>query len=479
MGIVNNLKLKVFLIVLFNVFLFTTISNANTTYQSSALQEVTTVSENVERIDYIDKNGKITYATDKHYATLVKTKRSHQVLEEFFDAVGKPAKQPKGYYALLREYSDDGREIKVTFLDIDGKSLIISKGYATVKRFYNDRGLVEKELFYDTDEYPIKSRYDGYGIYRYYDDNSRNTLIVYVDESGNPMIAGNGYAEIRRSFYEEGNYVGKVKDEYYFDEYDQPVTLSLGQSGLHKEYDELGRTCVLTYLDAIGNPVKTTKGYTTIKRTFYDDGSMKTEMYYDREGKPVRLSDGQYGVLKHDGKTIFLNSKGEKIFQLKNFLDNNQWIVILMALAIVLISSVCGFRFNVGMLVLYLAFIVYITLIQRNVVQTGIELRFLWSYKQLFSSDAMRWEIINNILLFIPLGAILYKFCPRSPILLLPISISFAIELIQYQTGTGLCEIDDVVSNGLGGMIGYSLAIGFAQALPCIRICQVNYSRKS
>ena len=455
MGIVNYRKSVIVLVILFSIATITSVTRAEGVIRSSSLQEVTTIEGNTERTDFVDADGNITFAADKHYATVIKTTSDHQLLEEYFDANGEHTEQSTGYYALLREYNEADQEFKVTFLGLDGKPVMNSHGYAISMRFYNENGYAEKELYYDTEEKPVKTRYNGYGIYKKYDETGKNTVLVHLDENGNPMVAGNGYAIIHRSFYEEGNGTGRVKDEFYFDENEEPVTLSLGQSGLHKEYDELGRTRVLTYLDAEGNPIKTTKGYTTIIRTFYDDDSVRTEMYFDQEGEPIRLSEGQYGILKQDGKTIYLDANGNRLFQLKNFLINNQAAVILIAIAIVLIASLLNKKVNIGLFVLYIVFIIYITIVQRNDVRTGIELRFLWSYRQFLSSKTLRWEIFNNILLFIPLGAILYKLYPKKSILLVPVLVSLLIELTQYATGTGLCELDDVISNGLGGCIGY------------------------
>ncbi len=78
-----------------------------------------------------------------------------------------------------------------------------------------------------------------------------------------------------------------------------------------------------------------------------------------------------------------------------------------------------------------------------------------WSYRQFLSSPSLRQSIINNIWLFVPLGALLYK--PGSKRFLIPFLLSIAIEVTQYLTGIGLCELDDVFSNGLGSIIGYSL----------------------
>ena len=36
-------------------------------------------------------------------------------------------------------------------------------------------------------------------------------------------------------------------------------------------------------------------------------------------------------------------------------------------------------------------------------------------------------------------------------------AISLCIELIQYCAGTGLAEFDDIISNGLGALMGYGI----------------------
>lgn len=66
-------------------------------------------------------------------------------------------------------------------------------------------------------------------------------------------------------------------------------------------------------------------------------------------------------------------------------------------------------------------------------------------------------EILNNIWLFIPLGAIMYRLYPKWSVTLVPFGISAAVEAMQYLLSVGLCELDDVISNGMGGIIGVFL----------------------
>ena len=73
------------------------------------------------------------------------------------------------------------------------------------------------------------------------------------------------------------------------------------------------------------------------------------------------------------------------------------------------------------------------------------------------------WQIVLNILLFIPFGFMLSCYLytyhrPQHlflPILLSGLFVSVSVELLQYITSRGLTEIDDVINNTAGAMIGW------------------------
>lgn len=72
-----------------------------------------------------------------------------------------------------------------------------------------------------------------------------------------------------------------------------------------------------------------------------------------------------------------------------------------------------------------------------------------------------RAYVIENILLFIPLGTLL-PFCMRTRIkswhiLLIGLLSSSCIECIQHITGRGYFQVDDIVTNGFGSIIGYGI----------------------
>ena len=68
-------------------------------------------------------------------------------------------------------------------------------------------------------------------------------------------------------------------------------------------------------------------------------------------------------------------------------------------------------------------------------------------------------NLIGNVVMFIPLGIFLPWIWQRLRgffrVLLLALAIIICIELLQYATGLGSCDIDDLLLNVPGAMIGY------------------------
>ena len=421
--------------------------------RSSLLTKVTTELTNGTRTDYVNDNGVITYAADVGYATLISTNTETGKLEEYYDEEGNRIAKPEGNSGLLREYDEAGNNVKVTYLGDNGEPVLTSYGYAIEERTYTEEGRIKSVLYFDTDGVPICTTYYGYGKVNEYDEEGNVISITYVDASGKPMIAGVGYAITERTFYTEGRDIGKVEYEFYFDERGEPISLSVGQYGVHREYDENGENSVITYLDAEGNPIVTTQGYTTIVRGY--SSHYTTEIYYDLNGNPYRLSEGQYGIKRQNGQTIYLDANGKHQINIKQFLYNNTWLIVVTGIIISAISVISNKRLNIVLLVLYICIIIYLTLLYRESAETGVKVELFWSYQQFLSDRGVRSEILKNIWLFIPFGTILYRLYPKKIVLLIPVLLSMLIELTQYVTGAGLCELDDVVSNSLGGGIGF------------------------
>ena len=425
-------------------------------YRSSELEMVTSQDGNTERTDYIGKDGRITLAADCGYATRTVVKTGNVEYEEYYDERGERISQYPGYYGIAREYDHFGNAVRLVYLDIEGNPLTISGGYAMEAREYNDAKRVITVRYLDTTGNPVSTPLYGCGKAYEYDDQGEISRITYLDEHGVPVMTGQGFAMLTRACRRtEGPDKGKTVYEYYFDGEGRPCPLSLGQYGVRREYDGNGQELVLTYLDAAGEPFVTEKGYAAVIRTFHPDGSTATERYLDAGGNAAALSEGQYGVSRTGRKTVYLNADGSEQFNLRNLLYNEARYVILFGTLLVAFSAVVKKEWNFLFLVFYIGVIGYLTLMYREAGTAQDKMEPFWSYRTILVNDEARADILKNIWLFIPLGAILYRLCPGKTGLLIPVFLSILIEGIQYLTGIGTCELDDVISNGLGGVAGY------------------------
>lgn len=110
----------------------------------------------------------------------------------------------------------------------------------------------------------------------------------------------------------------------------------------------------------------------------------------------------------------------------------------------------------------YGLFVLYMTMVYREPADHRGRLELFYSYKRMLSNDGIRQQIVNNILLFVSLGAGLCSLLSNrySPVMSMFLSVavcialSVAIETVQWFFAIGMAEADDVVSNGLGGLIG-------------------------
>jgi len=69
-------------------------------------------------------------------------------------------------------------------------------------------------------------------------------------------------------------------------------------------------------------------------------------------------------------------------------------------------------------------------------------------------------ENMMNVLTFVPIGFLfgcVYRSIKWWIVLLVGISISFSIEILQYYFKNGFSEVDDVIHNTLGCMVGFGI----------------------
>ncbi len=118
--------------------------------------------------------------------------------------------------------------------------------------------------------------------------------------------------------------------------------------------------------------------------------------------------------------------------------------------AVYMITRKWTWSFYTGYIFLVLA----TTVLSRNASpDPHYELQPFWSYAY---GDEMKWEIIANVIMFIPIGIALGKELGWKGIFPAAFS-SLTIELLQLITRRGLFEFDDVIHNTLGAVIGTAL----------------------
>lgn len=418
-------------------------------FTSSELEVKETVEKNTTTTSYVNSEGTVTDAIDMGYATVQRTRDSAgQVIEEFYlDAAGNPVERYGDYCGIAYEYNDGDTVIR--YLGADKKPMMLSSGYSAIVRTLVE-GKATDDFYYDLNMQPVQCTGGYYGLHREYDEQGLNCAITYLDENRQPVICTSGYAVKTYLRDSEGTVIG----ERYFDTEGKPVKSSLGQYGELYQRDEQGRISQITYLGADGNPTPTNAGYTVMKRTYHRDGTADTDMYFDADGNPMVLSKGQHGIKRSGKVNLLLDKNGYVMLCVDNILNGFPFMVVISGCVICLLILLLPKKMSVFLTAAYVVFILYETLMFRETGDARTNF-VLFSYADRFLTEqAVRVGVINNIWLFAPLGAGLYRIIQKKWVLLVPFLMSVAIETTQYITGLGIAEFDDVFGNTMGGWIG-------------------------
>lgn len=117
----------------------------------------------------------------------------------------------------------------------------------------------------------------------------------------------------------------------------------------------------------------------------------------------------------------------------------------------------------VFLLMLSTVFIIHLTCLTRSEAYGTMDLHLFRSYYEAWNTFSIRnWQlIIFNILMFCPFGFLLPMVSRHCRNILITTGIggvfSLVIELTQYVTHRGLCEVDDLFHNTLGALLGYCI----------------------
>lgn len=425
---------------------------------ADALTAETTQEGNRETLRYLDAGGRVTTAIDRGYAIRTRTvdENGRVVLEVYQDEAGLPVRLSGRYAGVAYAYGDE--EIRITYLDEHLSPTVLSSGYTSIQRTLDENGRALEDHYYDRWGARVKCSGGYFGLRREYDAAGQVCGIVYLDMEGNPTVTASGYSrEVRKS--------GNPSEVSYFDLAGNPAALSLGQYGERYSRDENGRVAQVTYLNAAGAPAPTNVGYTTVKRTYHRDGTLWEEFYLDETGAPVALSKGQYGIRRVGDVSLQLDRQGRLLLSIDNLLSG--YPVAVVAAGCLLCAAMCLLPKKAGTALLgaYVVFIFYETLMFRETGDPRTDLIPFTYLRRFFTVYTVRAEVINNIWLFVPLGAGLYRCADRRGALWVPFLLSVGIELTQYVTGLGLMQTDDIIGNSLGGVIGFFAAACFSQWL--------------
>ncbi len=126
------------------------------------------------------------------------------------------------------------------------------------------------------------------------------------------------------------------------------------------------------------------------------------------------------------------------------------------------IKTICAI-----LLLLYVIYLLYLVFFShhygRGVVHRScnfVPLKTIIAFLQMQSNyDIIFINLVGNIVAFIPMGFLLPIVFAKISSIRKTISVvflaTFFIEVTQYILGVGMCDIDDVILNTLGGIIGF------------------------
>lgn len=122
-----------------------------------------------------------------------------------------------------------------------------------------------------------------------------------------------------------------------------------------------------------------------------------------------------------------------------------------------------GLRFSAGLLLIeYVGLIYCSTVLFRETYTLQYNYMPLWSYLSFFrgEDDRLLAENIMNVVVFIPIGllaGISFRQLSWKRSFVIGFCLSVGIEILQFMMSRGFSEVDDVMHNTLGCLIGYGL----------------------
>ena len=123
-----------------------------------------------------------------------------------------------------------------------------------------------------------------------------------------------------------------------------------------------------------------------------------------------------------------------------------------------------GWRVSVGLfLIAYISLLLCSTVVFRNeTAKRQYDFMPFWSYRSYFRGEdpSLLAEIVMNAVVFVPIGllaGVAFRGMNWQKALMLGLGISVFIETTQFIFMKGFSELDDVMHNTIGCLIGYGI----------------------
>lgn len=145
-------------------------------------------------------------------------------------------------------------------------------------------------------------------------------------------------------------------------------------------------------------------------------------------------------------------------------------VIMSIAILLVLLSPKIGKKWKIvlwALLIEYLFVVICSTIIFRPSLQPHVFSRIqpmpFWTYDAVMTHvpGVNIWDIILNVVLFLPLGFLVTVIYPKTSlwkILASGLVLSLTIEISQYFFSKGITQFDDIMHNLIGCLIGYVLS---------------------
>ncbi len=154
---------------------------------------------------------------------------------------------------------------------------------------------------------------------------------------------------------------------------------------------------------------------------------------------------------------------------------NGVWPMLLIFIVVLTTIRICYIIEKRERFVLYkeffsLAFVIYILLLFGLVTNTDVQsygnnfIPFKEIMRYNFGSKYFIWNVVGNVMIFVPFGFFISLYLGSQKLnkpLLITVITSLTIETVQMFIGRSF-DIDDIILNCLGGIIGFLLFIGLS-----------------